>query len=339
MSIDGATMWVTHCPYCAGDRLLPEHSGLRDRLHVSRAVWSFSRCGDCGSLILSPRPEPDAMAGYYPTAYTITPGRKRAQGALSAFVAHGERLFFGLQDRTQRRRMIGGAKVTGASRPRLLDVGCGDGRRLQQYAALGLDVAGADFRSDSTASLRQAGVDVYECAVERLDETVEPGSFDIVTASYVLEHVNDPRRMLSACRTVLKPGGWLALAVPLAGCLQDEYLGPRWSQVNEVPRHMTIPSPRGLSLVLREAGLDELSMTPDSAIACAAMLTLSYIPESAASIVASDPTPRRVARRALAGAMLVPTTVWSLVENHVLHRPASVIVHARKAGREGSFSR
>ena len=37
----------------------------------------------------------------------------------------------------------------------------------------------------------------------------EPGAFDVVTCMEMLEHVPDPASIVRACRTLVKPGGWV----------------------------------------------------------------------------------------------------------------------------------
>jgi hypothetical protein len=43
------------------------------------------------------------------------------------------------------------------------------------------------------------------------------GTFDVVVASHVLEHIPDDVRAMSELRRVLKPGGWAVLQVPIWG--------------------------------------------------------------------------------------------------------------------------
>jgi len=321
---------VSECPYCASGDLVVAYAGVRDRLHVSAAAWTYMRCRGCGSLVLSPRPSAGGLAALYPERYTATPGEGRSSGLLQSAIVAAERVFFSLQYRTQRNVVVEGAPVPATPTPTVLDVGCGNGRRLLQFRDLGMDVRGVDFRAELAHDVRRAGLPVHECDVEHLDDVVLAESIDIVTAFYVLEHANDVGRMISACRAVLQPGGWLAAAVPLAAGCQEIRFGARWSQIVEAPRHTTLPSLRGLTRLLTDLGFCDISVVPESALARGAMLALSIVPESAGSLVASDPAPRRLLRRALAGAALAPGVAYALAEDRLWGRPSAAIVLARK---------
>jgi len=104
-----------------------------------------------------------------------------------------------------------------AAGKRVLDAGCGCGygaRILADAGArsiLGVDV---DARSVRYARRRYAGdrvaVDVRDCEALAL----EPGSFDLVVSSNMLEHLERPEAFLASVGTALAPGGSLVLAVP-----------------------------------------------------------------------------------------------------------------------------
>ena len=90
-------------------------------------------------------------------------------------------------------------------------MGCGNGAFLALMAADGWTTLGLEVCDDGVARSRARGVEVLECSVQ--DAPLEPGSFDAVTAFYVLEHVPGPLTFLAACRRLLKPGGLLILRV------------------------------------------------------------------------------------------------------------------------------
>lgn len=94
---------------------------------------------------------------------------------------------------------------------RLLDIGCGGGLLSEPMARLGAAVTGADAAERNLTVARthaeQAGlaIDYRHTTAEALAAAGE--AFDVVLNMEVVEHVADPPAYLSACRTLLKPGG------------------------------------------------------------------------------------------------------------------------------------
>ncbi|QLB61783.1 bifunctional 2-polyprenyl-6-hydroxyphenol methylase/3-demethylubiquinol 3-O-methyltransferase UbiG [Paraburkholderia caribensis] len=97
---------------------------------------------------------------------------------------------------------------------RVLDIGCGGGILSESMATLGADVKGIDLSNEAlgVADLHslESGVTVNyeEIAAEALAAR-EPASFDVVTCMEMLEHVPDPSKVVEACKTLVKPGGWV----------------------------------------------------------------------------------------------------------------------------------
>ncbi|MCA9774550.1 MAG: 3-demethylubiquinone-9 3-O-methyltransferase [Myxococcales bacterium] len=94
---------------------------------------------------------------------------------------------------------------------RVLDVGCGGGYLAEEFARLGCAVTGVD---PSAATLATAGdhARAEGLAIEYREGRGEAlpagdGAFDVVYCCDVLEHVDDPARVIAEIARVLRAGG------------------------------------------------------------------------------------------------------------------------------------
>jgi SAM-dependent methyltransferase len=96
--------------------------------------------------------------------------------------------------------------------PRILDVGCGTGANLEMLSRFG-EAEGVDVSADALAFCHARGIErVRLGAAEKLP--YEDGSFDLVTALDVVEHLDDDAAGLSEMRRVLRSQGRALLFVP-----------------------------------------------------------------------------------------------------------------------------
>lgn len=94
----------------------------------------------------------------------------------------------------------------------VLDVGCGGGILAESMAREGAHVTGLDMGFEP---LQVAKLHALESGikVEYVQETVEQhadkfaGKYDVVTCMEMLEHVPDPKSVVTACAKLVKPGG------------------------------------------------------------------------------------------------------------------------------------
>ena len=98
---------------------------------------------------------------------------------------------------------------------RALDVGCGAGLLSEPVARLGAAVTGVDAAVEAIAAAR-AHATSAGLAIEYRAGGIEDveGSFDLVTAMEVIEHVTDRRAFVAGLAGALAPGGVLILSTP-----------------------------------------------------------------------------------------------------------------------------
>lgn len=131
-------------------------------------------------------------------------------------------------------------------RPRILDVGCGTGANLVMLSKYG-DAEGVDVSEDALAFCRERGLDKVRLgAGEELP--YDDGTFDLVTALDVVEHMDDDLAGLKEMRRVLRTGGRVLLFVPTFMFL--------WGLQDDVSNHRRRYRLPELRRVLEEAGFE-----------------------------------------------------------------------------------
>jgi ubiquinone/menaquinone biosynthesis C-methylase UbiE len=97
---------------------------------------------------------------------------------------------------------------------RVLDAGCGTGALLDRLESRpGAEVYGLDFSGQALAYTRQRG----HLHLVQADLTKLPfpdGTFDVITALDVVEHIREDEGALREVNRVLRPGGVLLVSVP-----------------------------------------------------------------------------------------------------------------------------
>ena len=106
------------------------------------------------------------------------------------------------------------ARVDASLQPqaRLLDVGCGRGGLIEQLGHPVHLVTGIDPDLPSLREHRLAGLPRAAASSDRLPFV--DGSFDIVTAAWLLEHLENPLVTFSSICRILRPGGKFIFITP-----------------------------------------------------------------------------------------------------------------------------
>jgi len=152
---------------------------------------------------------------------------------------------------TGRRKILAGfveeiCRQVNDRRPRILDVGCGTGANLLMLSQYG-DAEGVDISEDALSFCRERGLDKVRLAAgEQLP--YEDGTFDLVTAFDVVEHMDDDLAGLREMRRVLRPGGRALLFVPTFMFL--------WGLQDDVSNHRRRYRLPELRRVLEQAGFE-----------------------------------------------------------------------------------
>jgi SAM-dependent methyltransferase len=129
----------------------------------------------------------------------------------------------------------------------VLDLGCRDGALTQAYAG-GNEIVGVDADREALAEAQKLGI---ETRWADLDDALpfESGTFDIVVAGELLEHLRDPRSVVYEVLRVLRAGGTFVGSVPNAYRLKNRLRFLRGHKPENDPTHLQMFAPndvRGL---------------------------------------------------------------------------------------------
>ena len=98
----------------------------------------------------------------------------------------------------------------------ILDIGCGAGTGPRLLAETARYCVGLDYSSETlvsfSSSFRQWRIRAV--AGDALALPFRAGSFDVVSAFEVIEHLHDPARLLAGMKRVLAPGGMAIFSTP-----------------------------------------------------------------------------------------------------------------------------
>jgi SAM-dependent methyltransferase len=94
---------------------------------------------------------------------------------------------------------------------RHLDIGCSSGGMMTAFGRLGFESYGIEPSNAADCAPAEIAHRIQKCY---FGEEVCNGSFDLITAFHVLEHVVDPEAFLMRCRGQLSSDGILVIEVP-----------------------------------------------------------------------------------------------------------------------------
>ena len=231
------------CPVCLNPATGPALTGTDFLFETTSRIFTLHACSCCHTLFLNPMPDSSEIAAFYPAEYWWKAGQagilKRLESIYRRVALHDHVAF------------ITKAAANRTS-PAILDVGCGSATLLGLLKRYGFRVRGVDFSSEASKIAKsENGVDVTVGSLE--DARFPDQSFDVVTLFHVMEHVTNPRRVLSEVARVLKPNGVVILQVPNIESWQFKIFGARWYGL-DIPRHVIDYSKNSMFKLLAESG-------------------------------------------------------------------------------------
>jgi SAM-dependent methyltransferase len=217
------------CPVCGASCVRP---------HWDCGGFFIKRCTGCGHLYQNPQPVFADLKNRYQEAYF--------EYEISNEEAFFRLMLLGLRD-IGFERWEEGLKGRGE----FLDIGCATGLLLSYMRDRGWRVHGAEICEPSARyGIHTRHVDIFIGPVE--DAPFAPQSFSLAHFSHLIEHVPDPRRLLSRVHELLVPGGAAVIVTPNRKGFQARLLRKKWRSC--IADHLNLFDKKGLARILEETG-------------------------------------------------------------------------------------
>ncbi|HDH97209.1 MAG TPA: class I SAM-dependent methyltransferase [Proteobacteria bacterium] len=135
----------------------------------------------------------------------------------------------------------------------ILDIGCNNGVMLSILKRRGYNTWGIEPDLALAAQAQKLNGNIITAFYQNFD--FPPGSFDVITAFHVLEHIHDPRSFLRKARRELKPDGHLVIEVP-------DLSNPNTARLDDYfnVQHIFNFTPTSLSAMLEAVGFEPVGL-------------------------------------------------------------------------------
>jgi 2-polyprenyl-3-methyl-5-hydroxy-6-metoxy-1,4-benzoquinol methylase len=212
------------------------------------------KCRVCSLVFVHPQPDATSLAGHYDRSYYSDWLDRQRQKRI----------------RMWRKRLSTIGKV--ASRGKLLDVGCGEGLFLELAKKAGWQIYGTEISQFARDFASQSlGIDIF-CG-DIWDAGFDSDSFDVVTMWHVLEHACDPLKVLGEIYRIIRPDGYLIVAVPNVNdiVMQTAYrfirgARPELFSLDSREVHLFHFSADTIEAILKHSGFKAFRIGPDFGI-------------------------------------------------------------------------
>jgi SAM-dependent methyltransferase len=166
--------------------------------------WSLYECSKCQVQFWMPFKNPSAQQYEEDVDYTTKLG-----------ILTKENCWLIVRDYWNMSQFLKNLPYKNPKGKKILDLGCGTGEFLFVVKNLGYEAYGVDFNEKAINIAKNLlGIEnVYSDDVLRFLEDKKE-EYDVITAFEIIEHLNDPKKLLELVYQALKPGGYFALSLP-----------------------------------------------------------------------------------------------------------------------------
>jgi 2-polyprenyl-3-methyl-5-hydroxy-6-metoxy-1,4-benzoquinol methylase len=237
------------CPVCHSNQ---SHFALSVKDHsVSGQFFDIWECAVCSLRFTKEAPSIDQIGIFYESEDYISHSNTR-KGVVN-------NLYHAVRNHTLNIKVNLIKKITGRKNGNHLDIGAGTGAFVQIMNKKGWKSSGIepDLRA------RQLALELHSTELMSAEsfQSLKPESYDAISMWHVLEHVHALFPYMNRIKEILKPDGFVFIAVPNYTSYDGKRYGSEWAAY-DVPRHLYHFSPASMQRLLNESGFELTGMVP-----------------------------------------------------------------------------
>jgi 2-polyprenyl-3-methyl-5-hydroxy-6-metoxy-1,4-benzoquinol methylase len=212
--------------------------------------FSFVKCRLCGLVQRNPQPDKNEIIARYSNLY----GNDYLSYELENEAAFLKLQQLALEDsgflKLEKTLFSAAGQKTASDTPSVLDIGCATGALLDFLRGKGWRVTGVEISPCAVYAKNERNLDVRNIPLE--ENNFPGGSFNVILASHLIEHLNAPKTFLEETYRVLKDNGSIFITTPDICGFQSVIFGSRWRSA--IFDHLYLFSKSTLSKLLKDIG-------------------------------------------------------------------------------------
>jgi len=263
---------IPNCSVC--DELLTINDSkkiLKDPFGVDDSDFNYVKCNNCHSWILNPRPLLNEMRQFYEEDFLFD---------INEIKDKSSSVIQNLARKVQEFNMI--SEVNWACKfidkdTAYLDNSAGNGQILNLIAK---KKPGRYYYATEFSETYRDYLSQFKSITQVYDDlgSIETNlKFDVISLFGVLEHVENPRKLVNTLKEKLNPGGKLILSVPNVNSLQRFIFGNKWYSWL-APRHWQMFNIISLKRLMEEIDFQVINEKHFFLRTCSATLVISLFP-------------------------------------------------------------
>ena len=225
------------CPLCGSNRRTPIHK---------EGDFIMNRCISCGFIYMSPRPDKSFIIKFYQHYLPKNSDEIYKWKKMTEKVFEKAANF--IESNTKRKGKI-------------LDVGCGFGFFVKEMKERGWEAEGVDLSAYAINFGRKYNLSLFKSTI--WDMHYPDDYFDVITAFYLIEHLEDPLGFIKEVLRILKPGGIFLARYPHTTPIKNMLAFFKIkNHLYNMPAHLSDFSPKKIKEVLEGVGFKNVYSFP-----------------------------------------------------------------------------